>query len=315
MPRTGSPTIEAPATCGNFGPGFDVFSLAVDRRGDRVRVSEADADEVRNAGIGAASLTTDFARNCASAAASFLRQATGVRASLRVEVDKGIPPGSGMGSSASSSAAGALAFYHAFKSEAKITPAMLLDAASAGERAGAGGDHRDDVAAALFGGLQLVPPAPWLPRRLEPPRAMWLAYALPEVVLETRRMRAVLPSDWPRSDVVFNLHQVARLVDAVHRGDVAAIGHALEDRLAVPHRSPFVPGFDAARNAALAVGGLGFSLSGSGPACFAVAASAETARAASGAMAEAFRAAGVAAEGFTAQACYRGVEDAPIHLH
>lgn len=305
-------TVEAPCTCGNFGPGFDVFSLALARRGDRVTLAEADADEVRVTGVGADRLPRDFATNAAAVAVDHLRRALGLETRHRLDLDKGAPPGSGLGSSASSAAAGALAFRHLHR-DLDVPRDVLLEAAVAGERAAAG-DHRDDVSAALFGGLAVVPPRPAMPFRLEPPRALRLAYALPAVALETKRMRAVLPPAWPRADVVFNLSQVARMVDAVHRGDVAAIGRAVEDRLAAPYRAPFVPAFEDARHAAREAGAFGFALSGSGPAVFAVADSDARARDAMRAMLDALGAAGVKAEGFVTGPSYRGVDDAEVPL-
>ena len=294
-----SATAASTCTMGNFGPGFDVLSLALDRPGDVVTVAAAARDEVRVTGS-AEGVPARFEENCASVAAAHLRDALGLTEPLLVTVEKRVPRGSGLGSSASSSAAGALAM-RALHPEAVVTNEMLLEAAAAGERVAAG-DHRDDVAAALFGGLALVSPRPGPVLRLDPPRHLRLAVALPRLVLETRRMRAVLPKDVPRADVVHNLAMVARLVDAVHRGDVPAMGRAMDDRVAVPYRAPLVPRYAEAREAALAAGAYGHCLSGSGPAQFAVCDSDALAERALAAMLEVYRKADVAAEGFVAAA-------------
>jgi homoserine kinase len=53
-------------------------------------------------------------------------------------------------------------------------------------------------------------------------------------------------------------------------GDVALLGRAIEDRIAEPARAPLLPGFQAARRAALESGALGCSISGAGPTAFAL---------------------------------------------
>lgn len=297
MTRTATAT--STCTVGNFGPGFDVLSLALDRRGDSVTLTVAERDEVVVRGLGATSIPSEFERNAASAAVAFLREALGVEERYRVNVEKAVPPGSGLGSSASSAAAGALAFHRLHRGDARLTRGLLLEAGAAGERAAAG-DHRDDVAAALFGGLALVSPRPGPVLRVEPPAHLRLAVARPHVVLETRRMRAVLPPAVPRADVVHNLAMVARLVDACHRGDVPAIGRAMDDRVAVPHRAPLVPHYADAREAALAAGAHGYCISGSGPAQFAVCDSPALAERVLAAMTDVYRKADVGCDGFVA---------------
>lgn len=259
-------TASAPCTVGNFGPGFDVLSLALDRRGDTVTLREADADRVTTTGPGAEDVPADRKANCATRALDFLRETTGVRARFDVTVHKGMPPGSGLGSSASSAAATVRAYAKLYPVDA----GLALDAAAEGEAAASPG-HRDDVAAALFGGLVVVGPGPRDARRVPTPRGVRFAVVRPHAKLETRRMRALVPREPPLGAVVSNLSAVARLVDACHRGDVVALGRAVDDdRLARPARGPHIPGFDPARAAALAAGAHGVCVSGSGPASLAV---------------------------------------------
>ena len=120
-----------------------------------------------------------------------------------------MPPGSGLGSSASSCAAAVRAFarYHGITLSAKDA----LDAAARGEGVASGGEHRDDVAAALFGGLCIVGgDGRDVVVRLRPP-PLHLVVARPDVELATREMRGLIPAALPRSDVVHNLSNVARI--------------------------------------------------------------------------------------------------------
>lgn len=260
---------EAPCTVGNFGPGFDVLSLALARRGDRATLAPAKRDEVRVAGAGADRVPTEWARNAACAALDRLREATGLRAPLRLDLEKGMPPGSGLGSSASSSAAAVRAFarLHGLTLDASLA----LEAAAEGERVATGGAHRDDVAAALLGGLVIVGgEGPDVALRLAPPPLV-LVVARQDVELPTREMRRLIPDALPRGDVVRNLSNVARIVHACHEADAAMLCRALDDRISRPYRAPRVPGYADMEAAARKAGAHAFLLSGSGPAVLAAA--------------------------------------------
>ncbi|MBJ7517797.1 MAG: homoserine kinase, partial [Stenotrophomonas sp.] len=54
-----------------------------------------------------------------------------------------------------------------------------------------------------------------------------------------------------------------------HQGDAALVRAGLRDVLVEPRRAPLIVGFDAARDAALAAGAMGASISGAGPSVFA----------------------------------------------
>src|SRR6266540_3389146 len=99
-----------------------------------------------------------------------------------------------------------------------------------------------------------------------------IALAIPELVLRTADMRRVLPDTVPLRDAVSNVGRAATLALALSRGDVALAGRCLEDRLAEPARSPFLPGYAEARAGATAAGGSGFAMSGSGSTVFSLAA-------------------------------------------
>ena len=114
----------------------------------------------------------------------------------------------------------------------------------------------------------------------------------PELELATRAARAVLPGEVPLPLAVAHAQNLAALVHALHVDDRGLLAASLRDLLAEPYRAPLVPGFAEVQAAALTAGALGCSLSGAGPAVFAVAAVADAERVAAAAVA-AWRAAGV----------------------
>ena len=261
-------TIQASATVGNFGPGFDAISLALAQGGDAVRLQSAASDRVYMDGPGAADLPSDWAHNVASVTIDALRKHTGIDRPLGLHITKGQAGGSGLGSSASSAGGAALAFHHAFP-EADLQPRDLVAAAAQGEAAAAG-LHHDDVAAVILGGLAVVCHPPLRLARVPPPMNLHLAVVVPDQRVPTQEMRALLPERVPRADAVHNLACLATLIHAFHQGDIATIGACLEDQIAQPHRLPRLSAAGAIRDAALAAGAHGITLSGSGPAMVAV---------------------------------------------
>jgi homoserine kinase len=93
--------------------------------------------------------------------------------------------------------------------------------------------------------------------------------ATPEIALETRRARSILPDRVSREDAVFNVQRTALLVQAVATADGEALREATRDRLHQPYRAALVPGLERAlawtEPSVLAV-----FLSGAGPSLVAV---------------------------------------------
>ncbi|MBW3582562.1 MAG: homoserine kinase [Euryarchaeota archaeon] len=277
-------TVRTPSTVGNFGPGFDATSLAIAWGGDTVRVTVADEDHITLEGAGAEQVPTAWADNCCSAAFTFLRDRHGVSDKHNLHITKGVHPGSGLGSSASSSAAGALAFAKLYPEVTVWTPEAVVEAATYGE-ARVAGAHGDDVAAAIMGGLSIV--AKGRVGRVQPPASLHLAICVPRFSLETRLMREAVGKTVAVPDAVSNLANVAFLVDAMHRGDIDMIAHSLTDRIAAPGRKQHLPFHDDVVKAATDAGAIGCAISGSGPAMFTVTDDAKQAKVFAEAMADA----------------------------
>ncbi|HLE54534.1 MAG TPA: homoserine kinase [Thermoplasmata archaeon] len=290
---------KAPATIANVGPGFDVFCLAIRGPSDAVSLREANEDSLRVEGPEASSISTRFTENTAGIVVNALRRATGVETPLEIVVTKGIPAGRGLGSSAASCAAAALAFLRLYPETSHLGPAGVLQAAVEGEAAVAG-RHYDNLAGALLGGFVVIASTEPIVLAREPvsPR-IHLAVAVPDFVLKTAEMRRVLPETVSLRDAVSNVGKAATLALALSRGDAELAGRCLEDRFAEPKRAPLLSGYGDAKAAALRAGAAGFAISGSGSSVFAIAASDRKAEQSAKAMQDAFRARKVNANAFT----------------
>lgn len=261
--------VSVPATIANFGPGFDSFGLCLDSPRDLVTLRRSTAGSFKVDVKGKGPVPSDPSRNTASYAAVKLAEAVGCDdIGFSMTVKKGMKPGSGIGSSAASSVGGALAMASILGVKDKE---LVLEAAAMGEELISGVRHFDNVAAALFGGFTVVTDAG---RRtilqIRPPRFQ-VVVVIPDVTVETRKARAVLPEKVPIGDAVCNLSLASGMVHAMMKKDIRSIASHLDDTLSVPYRKTLLPGYDAVRESALAAGALGVSIGGSGPAVFAIA--------------------------------------------
>jgi homoserine kinase len=284
-------TVFAPGTIGNVGPGFDVLGLAVGGIGDTVTVELHAGEDVIEAVTGrdAAEIPRDTTLNTAAIAARAFLDGHGARdARFRLTIDKGLTLSGGMGGSAASSVAGALAAARAIDRDAPA--AAIMGAALAGESV-VSGRHLDNIAASVLGGLTLVRSFAAMDVVKIPLRGeWWVALVTPEVRIETRAARALLPEQWPRGEWVQQMANTAALVHAFATGDRALARRSLDDGYAEPRRAALIPRFAEVKRAALDAGALGCSLSGSGPTVFALASSVTDAQQCASAMQAAFAA-------------------------
>ncbi|HVR30629.1 MAG TPA: homoserine kinase [Thermoanaerobaculia bacterium] len=297
-----SATAFAPATVSNVACGFDVLGFAVAALGDQVTATVTDRPgiSIRILDGAESSIPLEPRSNTAGVAAATLLEGAGDRVrgrGLELAIRKGIPPGSGLGSSAASAVAAVVAGNAALG--LGIDAPRLLAFALEGERIASGGVlHGDNVAPCLFGGLVVV-------RSLDPldvvpipvPKGLCCALVRPHIEIRTSESRALLGSTIPLSTAVVQWANVAGLVAGLFRGDWDLISRSLGDVVAEPVRGPQVPAFREMKQAALDGGALGSSLSGSGPTVFALCRGAETAERVASAMQRALLAhAGIAGD-------------------
>lgn len=210
-------------------------------------------------------------RNCVGIAAIETIKLLGdIDCGVSLTLNKGLPLGSGMGSSAASAAAGAIAVNALFGSpltkEELILPGLTSEATVSGY-------HADNIAPALLGGFILV-------RSVKPLDIQQLLFAKgdlffvlvnPKFEAPTAQMRAVLPQVVPMAAAINNCAMGASLIAGIMSGDAALVGKALDsDVIVEPVRGPLVPGFAAVKAAAKAAGAFGCTISGAGPTCVAV---------------------------------------------
>ncbi len=268
-------TAFAPASIGNLGVGFDMLGLALSDVGDRVHARKIDGDRVTIAEVRGLDgqihpyLSTNADENTASIAAQALWDAHGGEGAVELKVHKGVPLQSGMGSSASSAVAGAVAANALLDSPLAIEE--LLPYALEGEKFASGGLHADNVAPCLLGGLILCPRV-LLPEviRLPAPKGVTAVLLHPDLQVNTAQSRRRLAKGYSMQQWLEQQGLLAGFVAACGSGDIDLIGKTLRDVVIEPQRSGNVACFDVVTAAAYKAGALGCSLSGSGPSIFAL---------------------------------------------
>ena len=261
--------VESPATIANFGPGFDSFGLCLASPKDVVSIRRMPSGKHQVKVLGKHKISSDPEKNTASYAALRLAELSGAEdVGFSMTVRKGIKPGSGIGSSAASSAGGALAMAALLGIKNKE---MVLEASAMGEELVAGSRHFDNVAAAIYGGFTVISDLETRTvLQIRPPHFQVIV-AIPNVCVETRGARAMLPKSVPLGDAACNVGWASGMLHAMMRRNVRMIGSYLDDKLAIPYRKTMIPGYAEVRHAAISAGALGVSIGGSGPAVFAIA--------------------------------------------
>jgi homoserine kinase len=265
-----SATAFAPASVGNVAVGFDILGHSVAALGDRVRVQRRDEPGVSVRSITGVvqGLPLDAERNTAGMAALALQRELGLPFGFELDIEKGIPLGSGLGGSAASAVAAVVAA--AALVEQPLDRTQLLKFAMQGEAVASGSVHVDNIAPSLFGGLVLTVgiDRPQV-RQIPVPDAIRCVLVHPHMVLETRAARAILKNSVELSDVIWQTANLAGFLAGCYTSDLPLIRESLLDVIIEPQRQALIPGFSDVKRAGLAAGALGGSISGAGPTVFA----------------------------------------------
>ena len=214
--------------------------------------------------------------NVAGVAALALLSETDSEFGFEIEIDKRIKPGSGIGSSAASSAGAVWAINELLGKPFGSTD--LVRFAMEGERLATGVAHADNVAPALFGGFTLV-------RSYQPldiisihtPEELYATVIHPQIEVKTSDAREILKTTVSLKDAIKQWGNVGGLISGLYTEDYDLIGRSLEDHIIEPIRSILIPAFDAVKQNSLKAGALGCGISGSGPSIFALSKGEETA--------------------------------------
>lgn len=273
MPKSRAVFVEAPATSANLGPGFDVMALALRGPVDRLQITREEGGRGLSLEVQSPwKVSTSLEGNAAGAVAKAIADDFDVKSRIKMKLVKGVKVGVGLGSSAASSVCAVKGMSTCFG--LKLTESEAIAYASKGEEVSSGVGHFDNVSACLLGGVVIVRTAGGVDvSKVKPAANIGVCVVTPAIPLPERKTefaRSLLPRSVRLEKVTENVSLAASLALGFERGDVELIGKGMHDRVVEPVRSGLIPGYEAAREGAMAAGAAGVCVSGAGPSMLAV---------------------------------------------
>ena len=296
----------APASIANLGCGFDIMGMALDEVGDVLEMTlDEDGKGISIVNETDVPLPADPEDNVITPVLRKFFTLTGKTGRVDVRVLKKIFPGSGIGSSAASSAAAAFGINELFG--APLGEEDVVVCAMEGENLASGGYHADNAAPAVMGGITLI-------RGYEPldiiklpvPGNLYCPVIHPHLTVSTKQARSILPKEIPMHTAVTQWGNVGGLVAGLCSGNIELVGRSMRDAVAEPFRKQFIPGFDELRAKLLGAGALAMNISGSGPSVFALASRSDIAQRVGAIMERHFAQQGILSETYVVKVSNKG---------
>ena len=258
-----------PASVANVSCGFDVLGFCLDPVGDDMIIRKSAEKGIRITKITGQDLPLDVHQNVAGVAAMALLEAHPSEYGFEIEINKRIKAGSGIGSSAASSAGAVFGINHLLDSP--YTKHELINFAMQGEKLASGSAHADNVSPVLLGGFTLVRSiAPMDVIKLPTPKELVAVIIHPKVELKTSHARAILKKTVNLKSAIQQWGNLGALVSGLYSDNYDLISRSLVDEIIEPYRAMLIPEFAKLKEVSMNAGALGCGISGSGPSVYAL---------------------------------------------
>ena len=258
-----------PASVANVSCGFDVLGFCLDPVGDDMIIRKSTEKGIRITKITGQDLPLDVHQNVAGVAAMALLEAHPSEYGFEIEINKRIKAGSGIGSSAASSAGAVFGINHLLGSP--YTKHELINFAMQGEKLASGSAHADNVSPVLLGGFTLVRSiAPMDVIKLPTPKELVAVIIHPKIELKTSHARAILKKTVTLKSAIQQWGNLGALVSGLYSDNYDLISRSLVDEIIEPYRAMLIPEFAKLKEASMNAGALGCGISGSGPSVYAL---------------------------------------------
>jgi homoserine kinase len=259
-------TAYAPATVANLVCGFDVLGMALNQPQDIMTVTIREEPGISIRHNDEYKLPTEPEKNVAGAALLALIDELPEKIGFDVTITKQIKPGSGLGSSAASSAGVVVAANYLLGN--RFSKMDLVRFAMNGEKVASGVKHADNITPCIFGGVTIIRsifPLDIVPLDAPP---LYVTVVHPQIEVRTSDARQILRKEVQLKSAIKQWGNIAGLVAGFLKKDYDLIGRSLEDVIIEPVRSILIPGFDDVKKCSREAGALGGGISGSGPSIF-----------------------------------------------
>lgn len=297
--------VKAPATVANLVCGFDILGLALNDPEDFMEMSLSEQPGIRIRHTDGFDLPVDPEKNVAGAALLAFLQEFKQNIGFDLSINKCIKPGSGLGSSAASSA-GAVVAANYLTGNTFLNHDLVRFAMN-GEKVASGVKHADNIAPCIYGGITLIRSIfPLDIISLSGP-PLYVAVVHPQIEVRTSDARQILRKEVKLKDAIKQWGNIAGLVSGFLKNDYDLIGRSLEDVIIEPVRSILIPGFDQIKKRSKEAGALGGGISGSGPSIFMLCKEKETANGVNKLMQDVYEKIGVEYKTYVTTVNYKGV--------
>ncbi|MGZ4065768.1 MAG: homoserine kinase [Bacteroidia bacterium] len=278
--------VYTPASVANVVCGFDILGFALDGPFDKMVIYKTDKKGVTIVNLDDYNLPVDPTQNVIGAALMAMLKEVNEDAGFVVESTKSIKPGSGIGSSAASAAGAVVGANHLLHN--LFTKRELVNFAMYGEEIASGARHADNIAPCIYGGVTLIRSLENLDIISIPVPELHVTVLHPQIEVKTSEARKVLGKEILLKDATKQWANIAGLMTGFLQRDYNLISRSLEDVIAEPLRSHFIPGFHEVKQKCMEAGALGGGISGSGPSVFMLSKNKVTAMEVEGAMREVY---------------------------
>ncbi|WP_075431816.1 homoserine kinase [Buchnera aphidicola] len=264
----------APASIGNVGVGFDILGAAikpVDKTllGDVVSIKKSKKLKIKHIGKFSNQLPKNISENITWKAIKLFEKKTNKNKPISVILEKNMPIGSGLGSSASSIVSMILALNEFYKT--KLKPQKLLKLMGKLEENISGTIHYDNVAPCYLGGLQLITEDQLKFTQSLPIFNKWLwVIAWPGLKLNTLDSRKILPKKYTKKKCIKNSRNLSTFIHSLYTNQPDLAIRVMNDIIAEPYRIPLIPNFFKIKEKIIQLGALTCHISGSGPTIFSI---------------------------------------------
>nr|AAA83915.1 homoserine kinase [Escherichia coli] len=273
--------VYAPASSANMSVGFDVLGAAVTPvdgalLGDVVTVEAAQTFSLNNLGRFADKLPSEPRENIVYQCWERFCQELGKQIPVAMTLEKNMPIGSGLGSSACSVVAALMAMNEHCGKPLNDTRLLAL----MGELEGriSGSIHYDNVAPCFLGGMQLMIEENDIISQQVQGLMSGCGCSRIRGLKSRRQKQGYLPAQYRRQDCIAHGRHLAGFIHACYSRQPELAAKLMKDVIAEPYRERLLPGFRQARQAVAEIGAVASGISGSGPTLFALCDKPETAQ-------------------------------------
>jgi homoserine kinase len=266
----------SPGSVTNLSCGYDILGFCLDKVGDTITITKTPEKGIIISSIDKYDLPTSIDENVAGIAAQAMISEVSIDYGIDIKIEKGIKPGSGIGSSAASSAGVVYAINKLIGSP--FTNLQLIRFAMEGEKYVSGSYHADNVSPILLGGFTLVRSIEELDIiKLPNPKDLIATIIRPEIELKTSDSRKVVKSKVTIDKMVRQSANLAAFISSLYTEDYELMSSSIVDEIIEPDRALLIPEYYNIKEISTKAGAIACGISGSGPAIFSLSKSSEVA--------------------------------------